>query len=51
MIPEIYFIDRIVRKLENTAFVAGRVANVVNANVQDPVGYGFQIFNVILQIN
>ena len=49
MIPEIYFIDRIVRKLENTVFVAGLVANVVNANVQDPVGYGFQIFNVILQ--
>ena len=50
MIPEIHFVNRLVRKLVDTAtFVAGSVANVLKSNVHDSDGYGFYIFNQILQ--
>ena len=45
MIPEIHFVNRLVRTLVNIAVATRTVVNVTNSIAQTRIWYGFQIFN------
>ena len=45
MIPEIHFVNRLVRTLVNIAVATRTVVNVTNSIAQTSIWYGFQIFN------